>query len=114
MTGYAELLEHRLRGYKPNEVWLIVCDEQPPTWLKQDARDSINNGFMATVLVLPNESAAPLDLSALTGITVHVIAKNTPRSHAIIKHCLRYAKAVLHCLEGRLITLGAIYCASLA
>ena len=108
MIGYAELLEHRLRGYKPNEVWLIVCGEQPPPWLKQDARDSIANNFMVTMLILPNQSIASLDLSALLGLTVHVFAKNTPRSHEIIKVCRRYAERVIHCLDGHLIILRGI------
>ena len=108
MIGYRELENLRLSGYAPKQVWLHVFDEPPPAWLKQDAQDCIANEFCVSVLVLPNESAASLDLSALVGLTVQVMGENTPRSRAIIKECLGYAKTVLHCLEGRLISLRGI------
>lgn len=97
MIGYSELLTARLNGFAPVVVWVHVLDLEPSYYLKRDAQEAIGNGFRVSLLILPNESIASLDLSALTGLTADVMGQNTPRTHAIIKHCLRYAEQVIFC-----------------
>ena len=102
MVGYSELLDARLNGFAPIGVWVHVLDNLPDEYDKRDAREAIANGFRVSLLILPNESIASLDLSALAGLTVEVIevmGQNKPRTHAIIKHCLRYAEQVIFCSE---------------
>ena len=100
MIGYAELLDARLNGFTPVSVWVHALDCEPSYYLKRDAQQAIANGFRVSLLILPKESIAALDLSALTGLTVNVMGQNTPRTHAIIKHCLRYAEQVIFCSEA--------------
>lgn len=102
MIGYTELLDARLNGFAPASVWVHVLDCEPSFYLKRDAQEAIANGFRVSLLILPKESIAALDLSALTGVTVNVIGQNTPRTHAIIKHCLRYAEQVINGSDARL------------
>lgn len=96
MVGYTELLNSRLNGFAPTNIWVHVLDCEPSYYLKRDAQEAIANGFRVSLLILPNESIASLDLSALTGLTVNVVGQNTPRAHAFIKHCLRYAEEVIN------------------
>lgn len=103
MVGYAELLAARLNGFAPVSVWVHMLDCEPSYYLKRDALEAIANGFRVSLLILPKESIASLDLSALTGLTIEVMGENTPRTHAIIKHCLRYAEQVIFCSEADLI-----------
>ena len=105
MIGFRELLNARLDGYAPSQVWVHVLDNKPDYWLKEDAQDAIANGFHVSLLILPNESTSTLDLFALKGLTVHVAGNNDRRSHEIIKVCRRYAERVIHCLNGHLIIL---------
>ena len=100
MIGYTELLDARLNGFAPASVWVHVLDCEPSFYFKRDAQEAIANGFRVSLLILPKESIAALDLSALTGLTVNVIGQNTPRTHAIIKHCLRYAEQVIFFSEA--------------
>jgi hypothetical protein len=100
MIGYTELLAARLNGFAPVSVWVHVLDCEPSYYLKRDALEAIANGFRVSLLILPNESIAALDLSALTGLTANVMGQNTPRTHASIKRCLAYAESVIHCLDG--------------
>jgi hypothetical protein len=102
MVGYAELLAARLNGFAPLSVWVHVLDCEPSHYLKRDAVEAIANGYRVSLLILPNESIAALDLSALTGLTANVMGQNTPRTHASIKRCLAYAESVIHCLDGHL------------
>ena len=100
MIGYTELLDARLNGFAPASVWVHVLDCEPSYYLKRDAQEAIANGYRVSLLILPKESIAALDLSALTGLTANVMGQNTPRTHAIIKHCLRYAEQVIFCSEA--------------
>lgn len=109
MIGYTELLNARLNGFAPPSVWVHVLDCEPSYYLKRDAQEAIANGFRVSLLILQNESIASLDLSALTGLTVNVIGENTPRTHAIIKHCLRYAEQVIKGSEAGLTILRDIH-----
>lgn len=102
MIGFSELLNARLDGYAPNQVWVHVLDNKPGYWLKEDAQDAIANGFRVSLLILPNESISTLELFVLQGLTVHVMGNNDRRSHEIIKVCQRYAERVIHCLDGHL------------
>lgn len=102
MIGYTELLDARLNGFAPASVWVHVLDCEPSYYLKRDAQEAIANGFRVSLLILPNDSIAALDLSVLTGLTVNVIGQNTPRTRAIIKHCLRYAEQVINGSDARL------------
>lgn len=102
MIGYTELLAARLNGFTPVCVWVHALDCEPSYYLKRDAQQAIANGFRVSLLILPKESIAALDLSAFAGLTVNVMGQNTPRTHAIIKHCLRYAEQVIFCSEGDL------------
>lgn len=102
MIGYAELLNARMSGFTPEQVWVHALDHSPEHWLKQDATDAIANGFHVSLLILPNESVSTLDLFALKDLTAHVMGKNERRSHEIIKVCQRYAERVIHCLDGHL------------
>lgn len=105
MIGYSELLNARMNGFTPEQVWVHALDHKPDYWLKQDATDAIANEFRVSVLILPNESVSTLDLFALKGLTAHFMGKNERRSHEIIKVCLRYAERVIHSLDGHLINL---------
>ena len=105
MIGYSELLNARMNGFAPDQVWVHALDHKPDYWLKQDAQDAIANGFHISLLILSNESVSTLDLFALKGLTAHVMGKNERRSHEIIKVCQRYAERVIHCLDGQLIIL---------
>ena len=100
MIGHTELLNARLNGFAPVSVWVHALDCEPNHYLNRDAQQAIANGFRVSLLILPKESIAALDLSALAGLTVNVIGQNTPRTHAIIKHCLRYAEQVIYCSEA--------------
>jgi hypothetical protein len=100
MIGYAELLNARLNGFAPVCVWVHALDCEPSYYLKRDATEAIANGFRISLLILPNERIASLDLSAITHLTVEVMGQNTPRTHAIIKHCLKYAEQVIFCSEA--------------
>jgi len=103
MIGYSELLNARLNGFAPLCVWVHVLDCEPSYYLKRDVVEAIANGYRVSLLILPNESIASLDLSALTGLTIDVMGQNTPRTHAIIKHCLRYSEQVIFCSGADLI-----------
>lgn len=109
MIGYAELLNARMNGFTPEQVWIHALDHKPNYWLKQDATDAIANGFRVSLLILPNESLSSLDLFALKGLTAHVMGKNERRSHEIIKVCQRYADCVIHCLDGHTTILRGIH-----
>lgn len=109
MVGYTELLNARLNGFAPASVWVHVLDCEPSYYLKRDAQQAIANGFRVSLLILPKESIAALDLSALTGLTVNVVGENTPRTHAIIKHCLKYAEQVINSSDARLTILKGIH-----
>jgi len=109
MIGYTELLDARLNGFAPASVWVHVLDCEPSFYLKRDAQEAIANGFRVSLLILPKESIAALDLSALTGLTVNAIGQNTPRTHAIIKHSLRYAEQVINDSNAGLIILRGIH-----
>lgn len=109
MIGYTELLNARLNGFAPATVWVHVLDCEPSYYLKRDAQDAIANGFRVSLLILPNESIASLDLSALTGLTASVIGQNTPRANAIIKHCLKYAEQVIIGSDADLTILRGIH-----
>ncbi len=104
MIGYPELLAARLNGFAPASVWVHVLDCEPSYYLKRDALEAIANGFRVSLLILPNESIAALDLSGLAGLTANVTGHNPPRTHATIKHCLRYAKQVISCCGAVLTT----------
>ena len=109
MIGYTELLDARLNGFAPASVWVHVLDCEPSFYFKRDAQEAIANGFRVSLLILPKESIAALDLSALTGLTANVMGQNTPRTHAIIKHCLRYAERVINDTDAGLIILRGIH-----
>jgi len=109
MIGYTELLDARLNGFAPTSVWVHVLDYEPSFYLKRDAQDAIANGFRVSLLILPKESIASLDLSALTGLIVTVLGQNTPRTHAIVKHCLRYAEQVINGSDTRLTILRGMH-----
>lgn len=109
MIGYAELLNARMDGFAPEQVWLHVLDRKPDQWQKQDAQDAIANGFHVSILILPNESVSALDLFALKGLTVHVNGNNERRSHEIVKVCQRYADSVIHCLDGHTTILRGVH-----
>jgi hypothetical protein len=111
MIGYTELLNARLNGFAPLSVWVHVLDCDPSYYLKRDAQEAIANGFRVSILILPNEGIASLDLSALTGLSVSVMGQNTLRTHAIIKHCIRYAEKVINTSEAGLIILRGIHAA---
>lgn len=111
MIGYTELLNARLNGFAPASVWVHVLDYEPSFYLKRDAQEAIANGFRVSLLILPKESIAALELSALTGLTVNAIGQNTPRTHAIIKRCLRYAEQVIKDSDADLIILRGIHAA---
>ena len=109
MVGYTELLNARLNGFAPLSVWVHVLDSEPSFYLKRDAQEAIANGFRVSLLILPNKNIASLDLSALTGLTVNVMGQNTPRTHAIIKHCVRYAEQVINDSDAGLIILRGVH-----
>ena len=109
MIGYAELLNARLTGFAPLTVWVHVLDCEPSYYLKRDAQEAIENGFRVSLLILPNESIASLDLTTLTDLTVNVIGQNVPRVHAIIRHCLRYAKQVINESDAGLTILRGVH-----
>ena len=109
MIGYAELLNARLNRFAPLSVWVHVLDSEPSHYLKRDAQEAIANGFRVSLLILPKESIAALDLSALTGLTVNVMGQNTPRTHAIIKHCVKYAEQVINDSDAGLIILRGVH-----
>lgn len=102
MIGYAELLNARMNGFTPEQVWVHALDCKPDGWLKQDAQEAIANGFHVSILILPNESVSTLDLIALNGLTIHFMGTSGRRSNEVIKVCHRYAKRVIHCLDGQL------------
>lgn len=108
MVGYTELLNARLNGFAPASVWVHVLDCEPSYYLKRDAQEAIANGFRVSLLILPNDSIASLDLSVLNGLTVNVLGQNTPRTRAIIKHCLRHAEQVINGSDAGLTTLRGI------
>ncbi len=109
MIGYTELLNARLNGFAPESVWVHVLDCEPSYYLKRDAQEAITNGFRVSLLILPNDSIASLDLSVLNGLTVNVLGQNTPRADAIIKHCRRYAEQVINGSDARLTILRGIH-----
>ncbi len=109
MIGYTELLNARLNRFAPLSVWVHVLDREPSYYLKRDAQEAIANGFRVSLLILPKESIAALDLSALTGLTVNVMGQNTPRTHAIIKHCAKYAEQVINDSNAGLTILKGIH-----
>ena len=100
MVGYAELLNARLNGFAPANVWLHALDNPPDEKDTLYAREAIANGFRVSLLILPKESVASLDLRVLAGLTVSVVevmGQNKPRTHAIIKRCLKYSEQVFIC-----------------
>jgi hypothetical protein len=109
MIGYTELLNARLNRFAPLSVWVHVLDREPSHYLKRDAQEAIANGFRVSILILPKESIAALDLSALTGLTVNVMGQNTPRTLAIIKHCVRYAEKVINDSDTGLTILRGVH-----
>jgi hypothetical protein len=96
MIGSNAIVNARMQGYSPDQVWVHVLDTMPDAWLKQDAEDCIANGFRAQILILPNESVSSLDLSALYGLTVHLMGENKARVAAVSRQCQKFAERILN------------------
>lgn len=70
MRGQNTIIQMRLAGYKPSNVWLLLLDGPCSRRRFMDAENVIANGGQAEVHVGDDEVVGTLDLRFLTGLTV--------------------------------------------
>jgi hypothetical protein len=84
MTGHEPIIELRMQGYAPRNVWVHVLDHEPCYFPGTHPRQSLQNGFQASIDIEPNESLI-LDFRCLTGLGVHLMGTNQSRVIRVLK-----------------------------
>lgn len=85
MTGHQALLQLRLRGQKPSDVFVMVLDTEP-----------VKRGFMAAdqsmaeIDIGPSDEPKLLDLRAIRGCRVHVSGPNEARVRAVANRARQF------------------------
>lgn len=88
MTGHESILEMRMQGYSPKEVWVMVLNAEPEYFPGTHPSLNLQNGFRASIDVTPGDRGA-LDFRCLVGLVVHLIGTNENRVMQVLSHIER-------------------------
>jgi hypothetical protein len=88
MTGHEQILEMRMRGYSPEQVWVTVFNTEPEYFPGTHPSLNLQNGFSASVDVTPRDRGA-LDFRCLVGLVVHLFGTDENRVMQVLRHIER-------------------------
>jgi hypothetical protein len=88
MIGHEQILEMRMQGYSPKEVWVMVFNSEPEYFPSTHPSLNLQNGFRASIDVTPEDRGA-LDFRCLVGLVVHLIGTNESRVMQVLRHIER-------------------------
>jgi hypothetical protein len=96
MKGYQALLNARMNGYKPLDVWVFVgADPHAGHFINPE--NNLHDGYMAEVWLPENSVIGTLDLRALHGVTTHIIGDNKNRVLQTGKRIQQFKPAKVIC-----------------
>ena len=84
MTGHESIIELRMQGYAPRNVWVHVLDSEPSYFPGTHPRQALQNGFQAAIDVGPKDTHV-LDLRCLTGLGIHLMGTDESRVMWVLK-----------------------------
>ena len=84
MTGHESIIELRMQGYAPRNVWVHVLDSEPSYFPGTHPRQALQNGFQATIDIGPDDRRV-LDFRCLTGLGIHLMGADESRVMRVLK-----------------------------
>ena len=88
MIGDEQIIAVRMRGYRPDHVWVYVFDAEPQQFPGTHPSLSIENGFHAEIQVTPRDKGV-LDFRCLTGLVVHLQGSSELRVIQVLRQIER-------------------------
>ena len=103
MNGIKQIIDLRLRGFSPSQVWVYVFSGEPMYVPATHPAQSLENGFLAEIHVTPRDTGV-LDFRCLTGLTIHLGGTDDRRVIQIMRQIERATpKRLIVSLSDRLI-----------
>lgn len=99
MTGHLSIIEIRMQGLKPSDMWLVLHSVKPEFGPFTDPEDQLHSGSFPEVHVMPNESVETMDLRFVRGMVVHIVGADKDR-------CRRALRRVVDFEPNKAITAG--------
>ena len=96
MIGHNAIVNLRLEGYRPAELWLVLHEERPAFSSFTHPETLMHTGGHPEVHVLPDEAAETLDLRFVRGILVHIVGQDEERCGRALRRVAEFepAKAI--------------------
>lgn len=97
VIGHQTLIAARMAGYRPTDVWLTSVEVEPAygRFTHPEAQlGQMSNGRWVgfpDIHVLASESAAALDLRAVVGLVVHVLADSRDRAEQLLSRAAEFS-----------------------
>lgn len=79
MIGQNAIIDLRIEGYKPSDVWLILRDTPPAFGTYCHPEQMMHTGSFPEVHVMPDEVVEALDLRFLRDLVVHIVGADKSR-----------------------------------
>lgn len=90
MIGHQSIIDLRLNGYKPVEIWVMLPNEKPTFGPINDPESMMQNQFKPEVYVMPDESVGSLDFRFVRDITIHIVCIDKNRSMRALKRIAQF------------------------
>lgn len=88
MIGHEQIIALRLRGYKPEQVWVYVFNAEPQYFPSTHPALNLQNGFRAEIHIVPTDRGI-LDFRFLVGLVVHLSGTDERRVMQILRQIER-------------------------
>ena len=73
MRGNRSIMEARMNGYHPEDIWLVLLDAKPIYTVANDPENGLQNGFKPEVHLYPSDNVKTADMRFIFGLNVHII-----------------------------------------
>lgn len=96
VIGHNAIIDIRMEGYKPSDVWLVLHDERPQFGTFTHPEQLMQTGSFPEVHVMPDEVIETLDLRFLRDLTVHIVGQSRARCRSALRRVAEFepAKAI--------------------
>lgn len=88
MTGHEPIIEMRMNGYAPQNVWVFVLDAEPKYFPATHPAMCMQNGSGAEIHVTPMDKGA-LDFRCLRGLVINLQGNNENRVLQVLRQIER-------------------------
>jgi len=96
VIGQNAIIDIRMEGYRPSDVWLVLHDERPQFGTFTHPEQLMQTGSFPEVHVMPDEVVEALDLRFLRDLVVHIVGADKSRCRKALRRVVEFepAKAI--------------------